>query len=168
MIGLARGLVWVGLTATLCFAGLGCARSERLDSPSHDFSAVTLDGRSLSLSELRGRVVLLNFWGTWCGPCRSEIPGLLDLHRELGPRGLTIVAVSVRDDRDALLAFVKAKGMTFSVVPDTGIADRYQVQGLPTNILVDRKGRMRYRSLGSGFGAVRGLRAVAEELLKEP
>jgi len=121
------------------------------------FTAKTLDGRELSLEALRGSVVLLNVWATWCPPCIKELPALERLNQKLGPEGLKIVAVSIDAPAAAegpfseLHAYVEHLGLTFTVLHDPkGIAqDLFAPTGLPTTVLIDRNGRIRNTILGA-------------------
>ena len=109
----------------------------------------TLEGRPYSLADLRGRVVLLNFWATWCIPCRSEIPVLNEMERDLSARGLTVVGVSTHDTAEAIKDYQRGIRQEYAVV--TGGMDaqtEYQVVALPTTFLIDRQGRIRARITG--------------------
>lgn len=118
------------------------------------FEARTLDGRVASLDSLRGRVVLLNVWATWCPPCVQEMPALERLHRELGPQGLAVIGVNVdaalgTSDRDGnpggnVAEFVQQLGVTFPIWldPERRIEKRYRINGLPTTFIIDRDGRI--------------------------
>lgn len=125
-----------------------------------DFRAPSLRGDTVALSSLRGRVVLLNVWATWCPPCRWEMPALQRLYQRLGPRGLVIVAVSEDEASGPGAAyggtlgdvpgFVRDNALTFTVLLDPrGALERlYGVDGLPTSFIIDRSGRVVRRVLG--------------------
>lgn len=108
-------------------------------------------GKGLTLSEMRGRVVFLNFWATWCGPCRVEMPAMELLHAEFGPR-VTILAVGAdsREKPEQLAAFAKEMGLTFTIAYDGGDAAKvYRALGLPTSVFVDANGVVRARHTGT-------------------
>ena len=108
------------------------------------FALATLDGGRLSLQELSGRPVLMNFWATWCPPCRAEIPHLVSAYEKYGDEGLEILAVDLQSDvdPDAVRAFAQEFGMTFPILLDsTGSVERaYLVRGYPTSIFIGRDG----------------------------
>jgi peroxiredoxin len=106
------------------------------------FSGLTADGRTVSLGELHGRIVLLNFWASWCLECRPEMSAFERLHRELGSSGLTIVGINVRERQEAVRRFARELDLTFPLVLDADgqIGARYGVIGLPTTFLIDRDG----------------------------
>ncbi len=125
------------------------------------FSAPMLQrGDTLALSQLRGKVVLLNIWATWCAPCRFEMPSLERLYRELGPKGLEVMAVAVDDPpmpmggiesvRPLVRSFVEKNGLTFPILLDYsgGPEQLFGATGLPTTIIIDRQGRVRGKVIG--------------------
>ena len=120
--------------------------------PAPAYRAVSLSGDSVSLAELRGRVVLLNVWATWCHPCREEIPQLQALHAQYKDRGLELVGVSVDvDGADAdIQEFMKEFAMTYPVWRDPAerVSAQFLVVGVPTTFLIDRAGVLRWRKTG--------------------
>ena len=109
----------------------------------------TLDGKSFQLGELRGRVVLLNFWATWCIPCRSEIPELNHMHRDLEARGLSVVGVSTYDGADGVRNFWKDIKQDYQVLlGDQSVESQFAVSALPTTFILDREGRIRAKIIG--------------------
>jgi thiol-disulfide isomerase/thioredoxin len=107
-----------------------------------DFTLEDLSGRTVSLSAFEGKVVLLNFWATWCGPCRAEIPSMQALYEELSPQGFEIVAVNLREPVSRVSPFVEQYGMTFPVLLDTTgeIGSVYGASSIPTTYVIDRRG----------------------------
>jgi len=133
-----------------------------------DFSTHLVSGEEFSLSSLRGRVVLLDFWATWCAPCKKELPALQELYREFGPRGLEFVAYSLDEDRDVLEQYIRDKGLRWRVAwsgkgwDDETVA-AWAVNQLPAKWLIGRDGRIRaFNPAGDE------LRRAVAELLAEP
>jgi peroxiredoxin len=116
-----------------------------------EFALYTLDGRSVKLSSLRGKVVLLNFWATWCAPCRVEMPWLVDFSRRYQGQGLEIVGVSVDDgDRERVAAFVRARNVNYTIVlKDKAVSDAYGgLRFLPQTFFIGRDGKVVKRTYG--------------------
>jgi peroxiredoxin len=135
------------------------------------FSGTTVDGthRQKSLNDYRGKVVLLNIWATWCGPCVEEMPSLERLHKEFGSKGLTIVAVSVDDPgTEAKVAlFAKQLGITFEVLhdPDKNVARQYQATGYPESFIIGPEGLIRRKVFAAADWSSETNRALVRELL---
>ncbi|HKR65297.1 MAG TPA: TlpA disulfide reductase family protein [Thermoanaerobaculia bacterium] len=122
-----------------------------LGSTMPEYSATTLDGAKFDLAARRDKVVLLNLWATWCGPCRFEIPELQKMHTEYGPKGFEVIGVSVDEGGpDPVKQFVKEHEMTYPVVldPEGKLANLFQTSVLPTTALIDRKGRIVWKHYG--------------------
>ncbi len=126
-----------------------------------------LDGKTVDLADLKGRLVVVNFWATWCPPCRREMPSLERLRRALGPRGLTVLAVDVGEDADTVFAFTGQlePGPEFPLLLDRDSAamQAWKVKGLPTTYVVDPEGKVIFRAVGGrefdGEGLMRQLEA---------
>ncbi|EFO80336.1 alkyl hydroperoxide reductase/ Thiol specific antioxidant/ Mal allergen [Oscillochloris trichoides DG-6] len=143
--------------------------SPRVDFPAPDFSLPTLDGDSIRLSDMRGQVVLLNVWATWCGPCRAEMPAIQRLYSESQP-GLVILALNstVQDDAAAVRGFADELGLSFPILLDTtgAVTHTYRVQALPTTFVLDRQGVIRKIFYGGPLNEAT-LRAALDPLLQE-
>ena len=109
-----------------------------------DFTAPTQDGSTVTLSDLRGQPVVLNFWATWCPPCRAEMPDLVAAYEAHKDNGLVIVGVNEQDDEDKALAFMEQYGIEFPVLLDSrgDLASLYTARGLPTTFFIDRDGNV--------------------------
>jgi peroxiredoxin len=136
------------LTACLLVLGLLLAPSVQAEPASAlapDFKLETLDGHQRSLNDYRGRFLLVNFWATWCGPCKMEMPSLEALHRRFGSKKFTVLGIS-NDPFGARVVkpFVKAHGLSFPILldPKQEISKRFGVHSLPTTFLVDPEGRI--------------------------
>ncbi|MBZ0155874.1 MAG: TlpA family protein disulfide reductase [Alphaproteobacteria bacterium] len=135
----------------LCVAAALPARAGSPGSAAPDFTLPDISGKKISLSEGKGKVVLLNFWATWCGPCRAEMPSLVNLYRELREKGLVVLAVSVDTTVKPVQVFAAEKSLPFPVLLDTDkevYFDKYAVFGLPTSFLIDRKGMIVEKIMG--------------------
>ncbi len=135
------------------------------------FRLPDLQGQLRELAELRGRVVLLNFWATWCGPCRQELPALQALHDRLSARGLQVLGLSVdAGDPVRVARFLAERSLSLPTLhdPSSRVADRYAVSGFPTTILVDRRGGLVHRELSAWDWAAPSSVAWLEQLLAEP
>src|SRR5512138_2346761 len=125
-------------------SGGAAAQSPRKTAP--ELTAATADGRAVKLSELRGQVVLVDFWASWCAPCKTSFPALDALSREYRPRGVEVLAVNVderRRDADAFLA-ARPHSMTVLFDPKGASAESFGVKGMPTSFLIDRQGVIRF------------------------
>jgi thiol-disulfide isomerase/thioredoxin len=135
--------------------------------PAPDVELKTIDGRAFRLSEYRGRVVLLNFWATWCGPCKAEIPALNALNRELAPRGFEVVGVTTQDTPQLVRQYQKDFKQEYTVAfGDESVATSYAVGVLPTTFFIDRQGRVRQTVIGEKTRAY--FESVLGPLLDEP
>ena len=116
-----------------------------------DFNLADLTGRRRSLDAYKDKVVFLNFWATWCGPCRAEIPSMEQLYAELKDRGFTIVAINSQESPEQVSAFVEETGMSFPVLLDsTGrVGGEYGVRAIPTTYIIDPRGAIRGRMVGT-------------------
>jgi thiol-disulfide isomerase/thioredoxin len=134
------------------------------------FTGSTLDGRQLSITEYRGAVIVLNFWATWCLECRPEMPVLERLHREFSSRGLAIIGVNARENKEAASRYARVLGLTFPLVLDRDgkINARYGVIGLPTTFVVGRDGRAIAFAIGPREWESAPARALIAALLAEP
>lgn len=140
-------------------------RTRLVGKQAPDFTLATLDGGRVKLGDLRGKVVVLDFWASWCGPCVSAFPSVVKWHNELGPKGLAIVGVT-DDELDAVKAAVAQHGLVYPIAldPEREAWRDYLVQALPTTIVIDKAGIVRYVTLGAGEEAA--IEASIRELLR--
>lgn len=169
---LVGGVLVFGALVMVAASRVGAPEAVAVGSRAPEFRAVTLDGASETrqLSDYRGHVVLLNVWATWCLPCRDEMPSIERLHRELGPRGLKVVAVSV-DEPGAgvrIREFVQEYGLTFDILHDAAarIAQTYQMVGVPETFVIDARGVIRKKAFAADWYSEEN-RALVAELLSE-
>jgi len=137
--------------------------------PAKDFSVPSPDGKQVKLADYRGKVVFLNFWATWCPPCREEMPAMERLYQLYRDKGLAVVAVSVDADAVAVPPFLKKNSLTFPIGydPKMALADRYGVRALPSSFLIDKKGTLAALAIGPRAWDTKPAHAVIESLLKQ-
>ena len=135
-----------------------------------EFSGATADGQRVSLDSLQGKVVILNFWATWCLECRPEMPMFERLHREFGAQGFSVVGINAREGATAVRVYAKELGLTFPLIldPRGTINAAYGVIGLPTTFLIGRDGRPIALAIGPRDWNGEPARALIQALLAEP
>ncbi len=131
-------------------AGSIPANAGAIGSAAPDFELTDLSGKKVRLSDLKGKVVILDFWAKWCGPCRMEIPDLVKLQSKYGEKGLTIVGLTVTSPEKDVRSFAQAQGMNYPVLLDADdLTNRYGgIVGIPTTFVVDRQGRITQKFIG--------------------
>jgi thiol-disulfide isomerase/thioredoxin len=142
--GIAKG---VALAAVFASAALAASST----GPAPAFQLSGRGGKSIDLSQFRGQVVMINFWATWCGPCRQEMPLLEDIYKKYKPMGFTMLGVNVEpDSRSAEAWLSKQKPVSFPIAFDTDskVSKLYKVAGMPSTVFVDRKGNVRVMHKG--------------------
>jgi peroxiredoxin len=145
------------------------AAAVTVQAPAPDFTLRSLEGRNLRLAEQRGNVVLVNFWASWCGPCKVEMPHLNKLHDKYRAAGVTLLGVNVDEDvRTAQSASAKL-AVRFPVLHDADklVSKRYDLQSMPATVLIDRDGRVRYLHRGYRDGMEADYERQIRELVKE-
>ncbi len=130
----------------LIFTASGLASSSLEGQVAPDFVLKSATGENLRLSEFRGDVVMINFWATWCGPCRQEMPLLDDLYGRYQRVGFSLLGVNIDDDSRRAMKMVQELGISFPVLFDESkeVSKLYAVEAMPVTILVDREGRVRH------------------------
>lgn len=119
--------------------------ADNIGKPAPDFELSTLDGKLVKLSDYKGRPVLINFWATWCGPCKIEMPWFIDLKKKYESQGFEIIGIAMEDtENEKIDEFVKKMGVNYVILKGkNAVADAYgDVQGLPTSFYVDREGKI--------------------------
>jgi peroxiredoxin len=139
-------------------------------APAPDFSLAARGTTRLSLSQYRGQVVMLNFWATWCGPCRQEMPLLDAMYKRYKAMGFTLIGVNVEPDRQAAEEFLAKLPVTFPVAFDTDskVSQLYNVQGMPSSVIIDRKGKARVVHRGYRPGDENEYLDQIRALIREP
>jgi cytochrome c biogenesis protein CcmG/thiol:disulfide interchange protein DsbE len=150
---LVLGVAWIGISRAAGEEAM--ARSDRPPSPqvgfaAPDFTLETLEGETVNLSDLRGQVVLINFWATWCPPCRAEMPAIQRVYDEYHDQDFTVLAVDVQEGEAQVTAFVEERGLTFPILMDGdgSVTARYQVLAMPSTFFLDQAGVVQEVTLG--------------------
>lgn len=147
MIRVTIALLALALLVTLTT----CGGDPWIGRPAVDFAAEDLTGKRISLSDYRGKVVLLDFWATWCGPCLAELPNVKQVHDKYKDKGLVVIGISLDRDRSRLQSFVMQQGVHWPQIFEGGggynIAQLYRVNAIPSTFLLDREGVIRYTNL---------------------
>jgi cytochrome c biogenesis protein CcmG, thiol:disulfide interchange protein DsbE len=130
----------------------------------------TLEGQPLSLAELRGKIVVVNFWATWCEPCIEEMPSLQRLRQALAGEPFEILAVNYQEGEPRIRAFLQKVALTFPILRDAdgGVARAWRVRIFPSSFVVDPEGRIRYVLVGSLDWATRDMQKTLRALLRSP
>ncbi|HEU4459174.1 MAG TPA: TlpA disulfide reductase family protein [Methylibium sp.] len=137
--------------------------------PAPDFTLRTMDGRNLRLQEQRGRVVMINFWATWCGPCRQEMPHLAKLYDKYRGSGFELLAVNVDEEQPKAIGLAQKLGLKFPVLfdGDKKVSGLYDLKAMPSTVLIDRDGRVRFQHRGYREGYENTYDQQIRDLLKE-
>jgi peroxiredoxin len=166
---LSRALqVWLLAGCIALLAPLAASAAEE-GKPAPDFTLKSLSGKNLKLSEMTGNVVLINFWASWCGPCREEMPLLNALHNKYEPLGFSVLGVNVEENVDAARGFLKDFPVDFPVLLDSAnqVSKQYEVIAMPTTVVVDRDGNIRYLHQGYKSGDEAKYQKMVKTLVRE-
>lgn len=144
------------------------SRESAKQSGVADFTLPSIDGTEYRLSDFTGKVVIIDFWATWCPPCRNSIPAFIALYEKYHDQGLTILGVSLDNDEGALRQYSKQMKIPYPVlIGNNDIAKAYQVSGIPKTIFLDKKGEVRKTQVGFAPELEARFDELVAELLKE-
>ena len=155
-----------------CLVSLMCvslAGAAAVKGPAPNFTLKSMSGKNLKLSEMTGNVVLINFWASWCGPCREEMPLLNALHKKYAPLGFTVLGINVEEQLDGARGFLSNVPVDFPILLDNKnkVSKQYKVIAMPTTVVVDRDGNMRYLHEGYKPGDEKKYRQMVKKLVRE-
>jgi len=156
----------------ILFASLllvGTTNAATIQGKAPNFTLKSNTGKNIKLSELRGQVVLLNFWASWCGPCRQEMPLLEKLQQRYSALGFTVLGVNVEEDPSKAKTLLKDIPVSFPILFDTQntVSKQYQVLAMPSTVMIDRNGNMRYLHKGYKPGDEAQYKKWIKQLVKE-
>ncbi len=169
---LSLGVIWAFATRAPVAATTGGAPppSPREGFSAPDFTLETLDGNQITLSDLHGKIVLVNFWASWCPPCRAEMPAIERVYRSYRDLGLEVLAVNTtnQDDVAAAAAFIQELGLTFPIPLDRSgaVSASYNLRGLPSSYFIDHQGVIRSVVVGGPMSEAL-IQSRVEQLLQE-
>jgi peroxiredoxin len=165
----ARALVARSLGLSLLLVAASNSYAVGLEAAAPDFTLETLAGPNLRLEEYRGQVVLLNFWASWCGPCRQEMPVLDRLHQRYEDTGFAVLGINVEGERAPAQKIVDKTNVTFPVLIDAKqkVSEMYDLEAMPSTVVIDRDGVVRYIHRGYKPGDEAKYVEVVKELIRE-
>lgn len=141
----------IGLTAILLFSFVGAVTFAKIKADrAPDFTLKSASGKNVRLSELKGRIVMLNFWATWCGPCAEEIPHLNELHESMDPYDFELLGINLDEDHSKAMYLAKKLNVNFPVLfdVDKDVSRSFDIKAMPTTIIIDRSGKIRHVNRG--------------------
>jgi peroxiredoxin len=150
---------------------LSTAPSElKTGTKAKNFTVSSMTGEETSLAQLRGKVVLINFWATWCVPCREELPRLSAMQEKLRQRGLIVLAISVDNERENVADFLQQNEIRLQPFwdRDKRISKLYDPQAMPSSYVIDRNGTLRFIHHGYSPSEIKQIEAEINQLLKQP
>ncbi len=156
------------LLSLLCWPLAGHSATE-LNQPAPDFTLKQSGNSNYRLSEQKGDILLVNFWASWCGPCRQEMPELEALYSEFEDLGVQVVGINVEQDSSEGQKFLKDTPVSFPILWDSAsqVSELYQVDAMPTTVLIDRDGNVRYHHRGYQPGYEKLYRKQLKKLIRE-
>ncbi len=162
---------WLVPAAALAALGHGLSRlPEPVAAP--DFTLEDMDGKSYTLSSLRGKVVMVNFWATWCPPCREEIPSMETLYQALHKKGFIVLAINQWEAPDHVFSYMGQLEVypSFPILfdRDSHVSEAFEVKGLPTTLIIDKQGRVVYRAIGGRNFNHPEVRKLIQQLIDAP
>ena len=163
-----KSILITGLTIILSIS-VSYAASEKLSGKAPNFTLKSRSGKNIKLSELRGQVIMLNFWASWCGPCRKEMPILEKIHKKYKRLGFTLLGVNVEENSRDAKNYLKDVRVTFPILFDNRqrVSKMYNVSAMPTTVIIDKNGNKRFLHKGYKAGYENDYKKQIKKLLRE-
>jgi len=157
------------LVIVMFMLSTGAVAANETKTLASDFTLKSQSGENLRLEEMRGDVILINFWASWCGPCRKEMPYLDELQSEFSGLGFTVLGINVEEDSNSAKEFIAELQVKFPVLFDNKqlVSELYNVDAMPTTVMVDRNGYQRLLHRGYVEGDEVAYRKIIKELIRE-
>ncbi len=162
-----KSLKILSLSFLMCLSF--CVWSAEMNQPAPDFTLKSMTGENVKLSELRGNVVMINFWASWCGPCRQEMPLLDDFYKKYNKLGFVLLGVNVEEDSSKAANYLKEVPVSFPILYDNTnkVSKMYDIDAMPSTVLVDRNGNMRFLHRGYKPGDENEYKKLMKKLMRE-
>ncbi len=162
--GILAMVIALGLVTTACQSKQDSVQVPQVGKLAPGFQLPDLSGQLVSLGDLRGNPVLVNFWASWCGPCVYEMPYIQEVYNRWSDRGLVVLAISIGESPSQVREFMESNHLSFPVLldGDGAVAEQYNIRGIPTTVFVDKEGIIRAMRVGAFPG-----QAAIEENLKQ-
>src|ERR1700761_387394 len=137
--------IFTGAVAAALLLAVPASEAGSTSGPAPQFTLASRGGPKISLAQYKGQVVMLNFWASWCGPCRQEMPLLENIYKKYNKMGFTLIGVNVEPDSKAAEGFLSQTPVSFPVIydKDSTVSKAYDVSGMPSTVIIDRKGNIR-------------------------
>ncbi|WP_455198352.1 TlpA family protein disulfide reductase [Kaarinaea lacus] len=164
-----KNVLRIFLAPLLLFLLVPLSNAVEVSGPAPDFTLKSRSGENLKLSEYRGDVVMINFWASWCGPCRQEMPLLEEIYQKYSDLGFELLAVNVEEDSSKADDLLRDVRVTFPILFDNTnkVSKLYKVVAMPSTVIVDRDGNIRYLHKGYLPGYEEEYRKQVKELIRE-
>ena len=159
----------IAALSSFVFTSFTTVNAETISGKAKNFTLKSRSGKNLKLSEYRGQVVLLNFWASWCGPCRQEMPLLEKIYKKYKPLGFTMLGVNVEQNSSAAKKLLRDVKVSFPILFDkkNTVSKLYNVSAMPTTVIIDRNGNKRFLHKGYKPGYEKEYTRQVKQLIRE-
>lgn len=157
------------ILAIIVYLLIGCGSSTKPSqiTTNYNFTLESNQGNKITLSDLRGKVVILDFWATWCPPCKAAIPKLIELYNKYQNQGVIVIGIAL-DEKDKVIKLVQEMGINYPVLFDDQVTSKnYEIQSIPTLFVIDQKGKQVHKEIGFSEEGFKTIEEKVNELLKD-